>query len=71
MLFRFSLLPVVVIGGVVYFANGTVRFDERVASVHGTTVAAFVLRLVVTGVGVSNGVREVVFGMRLKKLYFV
>lgn len=61
----------VVIGGVFYFADGTVRFDEGVASVHGTTVAAFVLGLVVTGVGVGNGVREVVFGMRLKKLYFV
>ena len=55
----------VVISGVFYFAYGTVRFNERVASVHGTTVAALVLGLVVTGVRISHGVREVVFWVRL------
>lgn len=55
----------VVISGVFYLAHGTVGFNKGVASVHGATVAAFVLGLVVTSVGVSHGVREIVFGVRL------
>lgn len=57
----------VVVSGVVYFAHWTIRFDERVAAMDGTTVAALVLGLVVTGMGVSHGVGIIVFGMGLEK----
>lgn len=55
-----------VVSGVVYFAHGTIRLDQGVASVYYATVAALVLGLVVAGVGVRHGVREVVFRVRLK-----
>lgn len=56
-----------VISGVVYFTYGTIRLDEGVATMYGTTIAALVLALVVTGVGVSHGVSIVVFGVSLDK----
>ncbi|CAH1644406.1 unnamed protein product [Spodoptera littoralis] len=60
-----SVETVVVVSGVLYFAHGTVRLNQGVAAVHGTTVAALVLGLVVAGVGVSHGVSVVVFGVRV------
>lgn len=56
-----------VVSGVFNFANGTVGFNQRVAAVNCTSVAALVLGLVVTSVGVSHRVRVVVFWVRLKK----
>lgn len=47
--------------GVLNLADGTIRLSEGVVSVHGVTVAALVLRLVVAGMGVSHGISEVVF----------
>lgn len=58
-------LPVVGISGVLNLADGAVRLSQGVVSVHGVTVAALVLGLVVTGVGVSHGVSVVVFGVSL------
>lgn len=60
-----KLLPMMVISGVLYFADGTIRLNEGVAAVNSTTVTALVLGLVVTGVGVSHGVSVVVFRVRL------
>lgn len=54
------------ISGVLDFADGAIRLDQRVVSMDRVAVAGLVLRLVVTGVRVSHGVSEVVFGVSLK-----
>lgn len=60
-----SVEAVVVVGGVLHFTYGAVGFEERVLAVHDISVAALVLRLVVAGVSVRHGVRELVVGVRL------
>lgn len=61
----------VVVSGVFYFAYGTVRLDQGVASMYSTTVAALMLGLVVTGVGIGNGIRVVVFRVRLRIFNYI
>lgn len=61
----------VVVSGVLYFAHGTVRLDQGVAAVHGATVAALVLGLVVSGVGVGHGVSVVILRVGLKYQYYI
>lgn len=53
------------ISGVFDLADGAIRLDQGVVSMDSVAIAGLMLRLVVTGVRVSNGVREVVFGVSL------
>ena len=55
-----------VIGGVGHLAEGAIRLQQRVLSLHHITIAALVLGLVVASVRVLHGVRVLVFGVRLK-----
>lgn len=57
-----------VISGVFDLADGAVRLDQGIESMDSIAIAGFVLRLVVTGVRVSHGVSEVVFGVGLENL---
>lgn len=56
---------VVVIGGVVNSAHGTVWFDEGVLSLDNITVAFFGLGLDVTSMGILDSVVERVFRVGL------
>lgn len=47
--------------------EGAIGLEERVFSFYDITIADLVLRLVVTGVGVLNGVRVLVFGVSLER----
>ena len=58
-----SIESVVMVGGVVDSALGTVGFDEGVAAFDNVTVPGFVLALDVACVGVVNRVVEVVTGV--------
>lgn len=54
------------ISGVLDLTDGAIRLDQRVISMDSVAVAGFVLRFVVTGMRVSHGIREVVFGVSLE-----
>lgn len=54
------------ISGVLDLADRAIRLDQGVISMDRVAIAGFVLRLVVTGVRVSHGVRKVVLGVSLK-----
>jgi hypothetical protein len=54
------------VSGVLNLADGAIGLDQGVVAVHDVSVAALVLGLVVAGVGVGHGVREVVFGVRVR-----
>lgn len=55
-----------IVSGVFDLADGTIGLHQRVESMDSVTVAGLVLRLVVSGVGVRYGVREVIFGVSLQ-----
>ena len=56
---------VVVISGVLHGPDGAGSLDEGVGALYDITVAGFLLLLVVSGVSVSYGVVELVFGVGL------
>jgi hypothetical protein len=58
-----SIESIVRISGVLYNTPGTIGFDEGVAAVNDVTLAGLGLALDVTGVGVMDGVLELVLGM--------
>lgn len=62
----YSVEAVVLVGGVVDGANGTIWFHERVLTLHGVAVACLVLRLDIAGVEVIHAVFESVFGRCLE-----
>lgn len=55
-----------VVSRVRHLTEGAIGLEERVLSFYDITIADLVLRLVVTGVGVLNGVRVLVFGVSLE-----
>lgn len=55
----------VVISGVVDSSEGAIRFGDGVRTFDDIVVTDFVLRFVVTGVGILDTVAEFVFWMRL------
>jgi hypothetical protein len=64
-------LPIVVVSRVRDLAEGAIRLEQGVFTLHYISVAAFVLGLVVAGMGVSHGVRVVVLGVRLRKIIYM
>lgn len=56
---------VMFVGGVVHRSNGTVRFDQRILSLHDISLARLVLRLHVSGMIIIHAVFEGVLGRRL------
>lgn len=54
-----------VVGSICDFAEGAVRLQKRVFSLHDIAITFLMLGLVVTGVGVLHGVRVAVFGVSL------
>lgn len=62
---QFLSLPIMVVSGVVDSAHGTIRFNQRVLSLHDVTIARFPLTLLIAGVAVSDSVVELVAGVRL------
>lgn len=53
---------IVLIGGVVNGANGTIGFHQRVLSLYGVTITSLVLGLDIAGVEIINAILESVFG---------
>ncbi|GBP81515.1 hypothetical protein EVAR_63031_1 [Eumeta japonica] len=60
---------VVVVGGVLHLADGAIGLQQRVLAVHDVAVAGLLLRLIVAGVAVGDGVREVIFGIMKDNTY--
>lgn len=59
--------PVVVVGGVVHGADGTVGLHQRVGPFDDVPVADLVLALVVSGVPILDAVVELVLGVGLQE----
>lgn len=59
-----------VVSSVGDFPEGAIGLQEGVFSLHDVTVAVLVLRLVVTSMGVLNGVRVLVFWVSLWRCLF-
>lgn len=60
-----SIEAIVVIGGVINSAHGTIGLHQGVLSLHDITIALLGLRLDVAGVGILNAIVEGVLGVRL------
>lgn len=54
---------IVVVSGVGDLAYGAIGLQQRVSTLYDVAVTDFVLRLVIPGVGILNGVRVLVFGV--------
>lgn len=60
-------IPIMVVSRVSDLAERAIRLKQRVFSFHDVSVTHLVLGLVVTGVGVFNGVRVLIFGVSLEQ----
>lgn len=56
---------IVLVGGVVHGADGTIGLHQGVLSLDGVTIAGLVLRLHISGVEVIHAVLESIFGRSL------
>lgn len=53
---QYLFLPVMVVSGVGHFAERAVRLQQRIFSLDNVSITSFVLRFVVTSVGIFDGV---------------
>lgn len=65
-LMDYGIEAIVLIGGVVNCANGTIGLHQRVLSLDGVTITSLVLGLDIAGMEIINAILESIFGMRLK-----